>query len=149
MPYMRIGKSYTFDAAHQLEGHMGKCRNLHGHTYTVEVWLKGSVYKVPGATDDGMVMDYGELDSFVKPIIDAMDHSFLTNDYESTYLALILQGTELKYFHLGARTTAENIATYIGDALVKAMPSNIKTLGVRVSETPKSFAEYVVRVDQC
>ena len=37
---MIIGKTFTFEAAHWLPGHTGKCNALHGHTWTVEVELK-------------------------------------------------------------------------------------------------------------
>ena len=38
---MKVGKQFSFDASHQLVGHFGKCANLHGHTYKVEVVLTG------------------------------------------------------------------------------------------------------------
>lgn len=40
-----VCKIFTFDAAHQLVGHKGKCSNLHGHTYKLEVVLKGKPMK--------------------------------------------------------------------------------------------------------
>ena len=42
---MRVCKQFSFDASHQLVGHFGKCANLHGHTYKVEVSLAGDTVK--------------------------------------------------------------------------------------------------------
>lgn len=71
-----IAKRFTFDAAHQLtnlpENH--KCHRLHGHTYEVELVLRG----IP---KDGFVMDYADIADAWRPIHDALDHRFL-NDIE-------------------------------------------------------------------
>ena len=57
-----------FCAAHKLEGYKGKCANLHGHTFLVEVWIKGEI-----DPKTNMVMDFKE----VKDIIDQYDHKYL------------------------------------------------------------------------
>jgi len=122
---IKIGKQYTFDAAHTLDNHKGKCANLHGHTYTVEVSVTGEQIDDDGASNDGMVMDYGDLDDIVKPIIEQLDHSFLSSSY------------------IGARTTAENLAVWIYEQIASLLLfHNITDLSVRVSETPKTYAEY-------
>ena len=33
----KIAKEFNFDMAHMLDGHDGKCKNLHGHTYKLQV----------------------------------------------------------------------------------------------------------------
>lgn len=140
MNNVRIGKQYTFDAAHQLVGHKGKCANLHGHTYTVVVSIAGPVKGKPRQSDDGMVMDYGDLDNIVKPIIEQLDHAMLIGPEQS-----VLGGNKICY--IGVRSTAENIARWI---LTKILPSlqdtNITHLSVSVSETPKTYAEYSMEV---
>ena len=40
---MRIGKLFKFEAAHRLPNHPGKCKNLHGHSYKLEVVVNGEV----------------------------------------------------------------------------------------------------------
>jgi 6-pyruvoyltetrahydropterin/6-carboxytetrahydropterin synthase len=42
-----VRKCFTFDAAHQLPNHGGKCRHPHGHTYKVEVALTGPMPRRP------------------------------------------------------------------------------------------------------
>lgn len=58
-------KEFTFDSAHQLVGHDGKCANLHGHTYRLEVALKDTPI-IPEGPKEGFVMDFGDLKRIVK-----------------------------------------------------------------------------------
>ena len=68
---VRIAKQFTFDAAHHLpqmpEGH--KCRQLHGHTYRLEVQIVGRVHGI-----DGLVLDYADLAAAVRPVLEEVDH---------------------------------------------------------------------------
>ena len=52
---MKLGMVTEFDAAHSLPGYQGKCANLHGHTYQVEIVVEGDV------GEDGFVMDFYQL----------------------------------------------------------------------------------------
>jgi 6-pyruvoyltetrahydropterin/6-carboxytetrahydropterin synthase len=71
----RIGRTYRFEAAHRLpfvpEGH--KCRNLHGHSYRVNVIIRGPI------DERGFVEDFAELDSAVTPLIARLDHCLLND----------------------------------------------------------------------
>lgn len=97
-----LTKTFRFEAAHHLPGHRGKCARLHGHSYTLEVTLRGPIKQETGASDDGMVMDFDDLSSVVKQaVIERLDHHDLN---EVT----------------GIRTTAENLAHWIWDALLAA-----------------------------
>lgn len=70
-----IAKRFTFDAAHHIDtlpvGH--KCRRMHGHTYEVEVELRGP------ARPDGMVLSYEELAELWAPLHDRLDHRVLND----------------------------------------------------------------------
>lgn len=74
---MKIGLSMEFDAAHHLPLHKGRCSQIHGHTYKVEVVLQGSV------GEDGMVMDFYDLKRVVKKVIDELDHTNLNSVLEN------------------------------------------------------------------
>jgi len=143
---VKISKTYTFDAAHQLVGHEGKCKNLHGHTYSVTVEIEGEQIHNPGASDDTMVMDYGNLDIIVKPVIEQLDHAFLYGDADvgaeglsSVYV--YVNQLDLKRCYVGKRSTAEEICYYIWGILAIGIPSSTR-LTVNVSETPKTSASY-------
>jgi 6-pyruvoyltetrahydropterin/6-carboxytetrahydropterin synthase len=120
---MKIGKKFKFDAAHFIPNHPGKCRNLHGHTYQVEVELEG-----PIDPETGMVVDFGEIKEEVGKLMDKLDHCCL-NDV----------------LHL---PTAENIAIYLRFHLLEffvrhwkdqslAPPVNLSY--VKVWEGPDSY----------
>ncbi|MFF1822742.1 6-carboxytetrahydropterin synthase QueD [Kribbella sp. NPDC058245] len=94
-----IAKTWSFDAAHHLPSHAGKCRNPHGHTYTVEAVVEGEVKQPRGESDDGMVVDFGTLSAIWKEHLEPrLDHQDLNES-------------------IGADgcwpTTAENIAHWI------------------------------------
>ena len=57
-----------FDAAHHLDNYDGPCKNLHGHTYKVEVWVRGNEEQLDKA---GILWDFGKL----KRIIQGFDHN--------------------------------------------------------------------------
>lgn len=71
---MEIFKEFTFEAAHRLPhvppGH--KCSRLHGHSYRVEVHVRGPV----GPTT-GWVMDFGDLKEAFEPLRQRLDHYYL------------------------------------------------------------------------
>jgi 6-pyruvoyltetrahydropterin/6-carboxytetrahydropterin synthase len=71
----RVSRVFSFEAAHQLEWHSGACKNLHGHSYRLEV-------TVAGALDaNGIVVDFSDLSAVVnREVIDAYDHTYL-NDF--------------------------------------------------------------------
>ena len=115
----RIGKQYSFSAAHQLpcvpDGH--PCKRLHGHNYIVELEVRGEI-----APKDGFCanLDFMEVDKYMKPIIDQLDHHFLNE----------IPGLE--------NPTAELIAAWILDKY------SVKYLySVKVWETPKCWAQVI------
>ncbi|OOH85744.1 6-carboxytetrahydropterin synthase QueD [Pasteurellaceae bacterium 15-036681] len=136
----KIAKEFSFDMAHMLDGHDGKCKNLHGHTYTLQVEISGELYQ--NGPKNGMVMDYSDLKSIVKEhILDKMDHAFiydLTSEKERK-VASLLNDLDSKTFGISARTTAEQMAKYIFDTLTEVgLPVSL----VRLWETPTSYCEY-------
>lgn len=120
--FATISKSFTFDAAHQLPNHDGKCAHLHGHTYKVEVICEGYIKPADGSPDEGMVIDFGEVKAAWKRLDAQLDHQFLNDVVPDKYQP----------------TTAENIASFILAELVAAVP---QVVGVRVWETPTSCVE--------
>jgi len=112
-----ISKQFAFSASHQLD-HLPKdhkCARLHGHNYVVEVMLAAE-----HLDENGFVVDYGDLDEFKQHIDRFLDHRHLE---------------EVVQF----KTTAENLARYFYD-WCKARWD--QTVAIRVSETPKTWAEY-------
>ncbi len=73
---VELCRKYNFAAAHYLpeapEGH--KCRRLHGHSYQVEVAVRGTV-----DAKTGWLMDYGDIDRQVRPVVAELDHRTLND----------------------------------------------------------------------
>ncbi|MFG3253256.1 6-pyruvoyl tetrahydropterin synthase family protein [Streptomyces sp. NPDC048172] len=120
----RIGKRFSFDAAHQLhglpEGH--KCARLHGHTYTIEIIVGADELSQPG-----FVTDYGDL-TCVKDYLDGhLDHRVLNEA-------------------LPIEPTSENLARYLAEWFTEHVEPGIpgRLEAVRVSETPSTWAEFEV-----
>lgn len=72
--YATIGRTFSFEAAHQLHKHHGKCKRLHGHTYSFTVFIEGRI------NENGMVIDFGELKQIVtQHVLDVLDHTLLND----------------------------------------------------------------------
>jgi 6-pyruvoyltetrahydropterin/6-carboxytetrahydropterin synthase len=120
----QLTKSVTFDAAHLLRGYVGKCANLHGHTYRLEVAVAGE--KVDQV---GMLFDFLDLKKLIQGVVDRLDHRFI-ND--------IPPYNEIN-------PTAENMACQIYQTLRQQLAGqnpNIKLKYVQVWETPTASATY-------
>src|SRR3546814_5377159 len=73
-----VTRRLEFDAGHRIPDHRSQCRNLHGHRYVLEVTLAGDIVDAPGASDNGMLMDFSEIKAIAKRhIVDPWDHAFL------------------------------------------------------------------------
>ena len=73
-----ITKSFTFEAAHLLPDHPGKCAKLHGHSYRLEVSVEGPVQTT--GPEAGMGMDFTRLsDAVEREIVSVWDHVYLND----------------------------------------------------------------------
>ena len=114
----RLRVESHFDAAHKLDGYNGKCSELHGHTWKVEVFVTGvELDKI------GMLVDFKILKSRLKEITEKLDHSLL-NDFKEV-----------------GNPTSENISKYIFKNL-RDLPKDVRLEKVRVWESPSSWCEY-------
>ncbi|MCY8487033.1 6-carboxytetrahydropterin synthase QueD [Bacillus atrophaeus] len=132
-----ICKTFSFDSAHQLVNHKGKCANLHGHTYKLEVKLKMQPNMESNSTDEGFVIDFSDLKKIIKDeIIDKFDHAFIAQGNEPAYEAVRSSGTKICV--LGFRTTVENLALFI---CWRLMEVDLPVYSIRLWETPTGWAE--------
>lgn len=69
-----LSRMFEFEAAHRLSKHRGKCHNIHGHNWKVEV-----VVASMSLNNDDMVIDFGDLRKIVNRIMDHYDHKLLLN----------------------------------------------------------------------
>ena len=115
---MEIFKQFTFDSAHFLPhvpvGH--KCREIHGHTYRLVVYIQGDLDE-----NLGWVMDFAEVKKQIDPIVKSIDHQLLNN----------IEGLE--------NPTCEGIAVWLWDKIKPGLPGLSK---IELHETPSSGVVY-------
>ncbi|MDK4684113.1 6-carboxytetrahydropterin synthase QueD [Kingella negevensis] len=137
----KTAKEFSFDMAHMLDGHDGKCQNLHGHTYILQVEITGSLHET--GAKKGMVMDFADLKAQVKThILDKMDHAFIydTTSERESQVAQLLNQLNSKTYGIPTRTTAEEMTRHIYNVLKTQAQLPISL--VRLWETPTSYCEY-------
>lgn len=71
---VELSRTFRFEAAHRLTGvpPEHKCARLHGHSFKVDVLVRGPVDPATG-----WLMDFGDLKKIVQPLIDRLDHNYL------------------------------------------------------------------------
>ncbi len=135
----KLKTSASFDSAHFLAGYQGKCSNLHGHTWKIEVVVAGETLQSTGAKR-GMILDFGDLKKEVRALADSYDHALIYEEktlQSTTIEALCAEGFRL--IGVPFRPTAENFAKCFYDTLLaKGLPVQ----QVMVYETPENGACY-------
>ena len=118
----------SFDSAHFLSGYEGKCSNIHGHRWKLEVTVQSETLEQTGQIR-GMVVDFGQLKDDIKKLADEFDHSLIIEDgtlKEKTVEAL--KEKNFKMIFVDFRPTAESFAKYFYD--------RVKEIGYDVSGNP-------------
>jgi 6-pyruvoyltetrahydropterin/6-carboxytetrahydropterin synthase len=115
----------TFAAGHALREYKGKCENVHGHNYRVQVTMEGE-----RLNRIGLLVDFVEVKRIVREIIARLDHQFI-NDLEP---------------FTTVNPSAENLAKYFYDEIDRLLPSDAETKArlaqVKIWETDTSIAVY-------
>ncbi len=132
-----VKKTVRFDAAHVLTNHQGLCKNLHGHTYRVDV-------SVAQADDDArdMVIDFKDLKRLAtETICDRFDHAFIYNTESAgeREIAAVVEKNGMRTVAIPFRSTAENLAKLFFEELKPKIPG---LSSVKVWETADSSAEF-------
>lgn len=123
MPFI-ITKKFDFEAAHFIpvfeDGH--KCRRMHGHSFKVEVKIKGEIQPKMG-----ILIDFADVKAVVKPFIEYLDHDCLNDIAERDSIDLL------------RNPTSENICIWLYQEIKPKLPM---LHSVTVHETCTSACEY-------
>jgi 6-pyruvoyltetrahydropterin/6-carboxytetrahydropterin synthase len=120
----QVSVEETFSSGHALRGYKGKCENVHGHNYRVQVKLAG-----PNLDGIGLLVDFTEMKRVLRAIIAGLDHQFL-NDLDAFKTV---------------NPSAENLAKYFYDNLTNqltGLPPGAKLKDVVIWETDTAMARY-------
>jgi len=119
-----VCKRFRFDAAHKLPNHLGLCKNLHGHCFSLEVEITGIIHNKIGP-EQGMIIDFSMLKTIVNDlIINQCDHSYLNDQFENPTVELMVGE-----FALRLKSIINNNGMY-------------RLTRVRLYETEDSYAEW-------
>ena len=120
MYFLKIEK--YFAAAHNLINYHGKCEELHGHNWKIEVVVKGKELDKAG-----MLIDFKILKEYLHSILETLDHKYLN---------------ELDYFK-GISPSSEYIAKYIFEKFEEKLANtNVEVYEVSAWESSNSCAIY-------
>ena len=131
--------SACFDSAHFLKGYEGKCSNIHGHRWKVEVTVASEDVEEDGQIR-GLVVDFKTLKEDLTKLADEFDHSLVIEEgslRETTKNALLEE--EFRIVEVPFRPTAENLAEYFFGEMEE---KDYQVVLVKVYETPNNCAAY-------
>ena len=113
----------SFAAAHNLKDFRGKCENLHGHNWKVEVVLRGNSLE-----SNGILVDFGEVKAATREALEEVDHKYLN---------------ELPFFSK-KNPSSENVARFLFEKLsVKLNTANRRLHSVSAWESADACATYM------
>lgn len=140
MQRLRITKEFDFEAAHALDGYDGKCRDIHGHSYHLNVTVIGKPIEEITDIKCGMVIDFSDLKAIVKEnIIDLFDHSLILRN-DSRFKGIETENERVMYVNY--QPTAENMLIDMVDRIQKKLPEEVKLLSASLRETANSYTEW-------
>lgn len=117
----KLEKEFSFEAAHQLPHHDGKCKRLHGHSFKGRLICEGPELQ-PKGPQQGMLLDYAEMKRVIKPLLETyLDHHHLNETLKIE------------------SPTAEEIARWIFQRVKPTLP---QLTAVIIDETCTSRCEY-------
>lgn len=136
-----VTKHIEFEAAHMLYNYEGACRNLHGHSYKMEVEVTGSKNN-----DFGFILDFKILNSVLKEVIP--DHMFITNttlpdDCPERQIASILKANGMAIREYNFAPSAENMVENFAKEIQQKLDEkgiSVEVTEVKLWETTNSHA---------
>jgi 6-pyruvoyltetrahydropterin/6-carboxytetrahydropterin synthase len=142
MPIVRVTKQFTFEMAHCLPQYEGDCRNIHGHSYALEVTLKGPVQLQDGH-ENGMVMDFARLKNIIKAqILEDFDHALVLQDTLPAETVNALKPFAEKLQLVPYSPTCENMLVDLYGRIQPLLPKEVRLHRLMLRETGTSYAEY-------
>ena len=112
----------SFAAAHQLRGYKGKCENMHGHNWRVQISVLAE-----RLNEIDIAIDFHDLKKMAQEVIAPLDHAFLNDVFPFTE----------------KNPSSENIAKWIFDSMKKKINAEyLRTAAVTVWESENASASY-------
>ena len=144
MQNIRIPKQFSFESGHALHGYDGKCKNIPGHSYRLDVTVIGKPVADESNPKCGMVIDFSDLKKIAKDeIVDVFDHATVFNkNTPHLELAMMLKSKGHNVLLVDYQPTTEMMVIDFAEKIKKRLPNNIKLHALKLQETATSFAEW-------
>jgi 6-pyruvoyltetrahydropterin/6-carboxytetrahydropterin synthase len=143
MAKIRITKQFGFEMSHALLNYDGLCRNIHGHSYKLQITVAGIPLQDAGNPKNGMVIDFSILKKIIQEqIISHLDHSLMINENAAIDKLNTLGQMYERLQVVPFQPTSENLVIYIAEQVKPLLPEHIELFSVRLYETGNSFAEW-------
>ena len=143
---MLIRKLYRFEGGHAVRNaDSERCKyTMHGHSFVVEVILKGK-----GLSHCGMLYDFGLMKGSIKEFLDAFDHCYFFCNKESEEFKKFIKKFNKRWIELPFSPSAEQLALYFHVVIQYILDHTKMSNGedyvgvhaVRVHETATGYAE--------
>ena len=140
---MLISKEIEIDMGHRVPNHKSKCASLHGHRYKIEAHVEGQIISDEGSSDEGMVIDFGDLKEVMMEVLDAKyDHGMVL--WSGDVMAEAIRGdVKTKLTIVSFIPTAENLAEmWFQELEGRLKERRIELVALKVWETPTSTATF-------
>lgn len=131
--------SASFDSAHFLKGYEGKCSNIHGHRWTVEIEVVSNKLEQSGQCR-GMIVDFSTLKTDLGALVENLDHSLIieTGSLKDKTIEALTE-ENFRIIQVDFRPTAENFAEYFYNHM---NDKGYNVARATVYETPNNCATY-------
>jgi 6-pyruvoyltetrahydropterin/6-carboxytetrahydropterin synthase len=146
MEKVRVTKKFGFEMAHALWNYDGLCKNIHGHSYKLDVTVIGYPKEERDNSKQGMVLDFGVLKTIVKEtVIDKYDHSIIINENAPVNQLQHIEQMYDRYHIMKNQPTCENLVIEFAHVIKNQLPDDVELLSIKLSETDTSYAEWNAR----
>jgi len=141
---IRITKQFSFEAGHALYGYDGKCKNIHGHSYKLEVTVIGTPIEDSTHVKYGMVIDFVDLKKIVtEEIVARFDHATVFNkNTPHVELAQELSTRGHNVILVDYQPTSEKMIIDFSEKIKGRLPANVSLHSLKLQETDTSFASW-------
>jgi 6-pyruvoyltetrahydropterin/6-carboxytetrahydropterin synthase len=136
-----ITKIFRFEAAHAIHGYPGSCKNIHGHSYELQVTVKASQWDGGYVNGLGIIIDFKDLKAIVQAeVVNKLDHKLILSRSYLNQSNSFPKLDELVVFDV--EPTAENLLIFARDLIINALPDHVQLQSLKLWETRDSYAAW-------
>lgn len=143
MATIRLTKVFSYAMAHALDSYDGLCKNIHGHTYHLEVTVVGNPVSDSSSPKKGMLIDFTDLKRLINnEIVDVWDHALMLNETTNPDLIALLKKSYERIIIVPFQPTTENMLCYLSEKIISILPQEVHLYSLKLKETENSYAEW-------